>query len=77
MTSSNNSITLNIVDWGDEAYKKNKGPRTIASVTLPEGFKGFSYDGGRLDFVGHSETIFVSSHQFSIALPNEETSDGS
>lgn len=69
----NNPITLNVVDWSDDAYKEHGKPKVIATLTLEEGFKGFSYDGGRLDFNGHAETIYVSSHQFSVSLPSGDT----
>lgn len=66
-------LTLKVVDWGDDAYKRTKeatGEATsevLATVQIPE-FKGLSFDGGRLEIVGHPDTIWVSSHQWSIDI---------
>jgi hypothetical protein len=60
--------TVEIVDWGDDAYRKHGCEHVVATVELPQGFAGFCYDGGRLDLNGHPETIWVLSHQFSIRV---------
>jgi hypothetical protein len=60
--------TFDVVDWSDDAYKNHGGEYVVATVKLPQGLTGFSYDGGRLDLNGHPETIWVTSHQFSVRL---------
>lgn len=59
-------MKYDVVDWGDDAYRTHGNSRVIETVDLPNGLKGFSYDGGRLDLDGHPETIYVESHQFSV-----------
>ena len=59
-----------VVDWSDEGYKRQKragktGPYIIAEIVLPE-FKGFCFDGGRLELIGIDETIWIMSHQWKI-----------
>jgi hypothetical protein len=63
-------MKYDVVDWGDDAYLYDGKPRVIETVELPNGLRGFSYDGGRLDLEGHPATIYVASHQFSV---NEHT----
>lgn len=57
---------FDVVDWGDDAYSRHGKERIVATVDLPAGLTGFSYDGGRLDLNGHPDTIWVTSHQFSV-----------
>lgn len=69
-------MKLQIIDWSDDAYKRTKkatgkaSSETIAEVEI-ECFQGFSYDGGRLDIVGHLETIWVTGSQWSVCVVGE------
>jgi hypothetical protein len=63
-------MKYDVVDWGDGAYRTYGKEKVIATIDLPHGLRGFSYDGGRLDLAGYPQTIYVASHQFSV---NEHT----
>lgn len=73
-------MKLEIVDWGDDAYRETKkktgtaSSLVVARVEIPE-FKGFSYDGGRLGIVGHPDTIWVLSNQWSMNIVTEWTDE--
>lgn len=67
-------------NWSDEAYKRTKkatgkaGSETIAEIEI-DSFEGFSYElfpdgnyGGRLDIVGHGETIWMLSQQWGVEV---------
>lgn len=66
-------MKVQVVDWGDDAYKRTKkatgvaSSEVIAEVTIDK-FVGFTFDGGRLDIIGHPETIWVHSHQWTLNL---------
>lgn len=70
-------MKLRITDWSDDAYKRTKketgkaSSEVVAEVYI-ESFQGFCYDGGRLDIMGHGETIWVMSHQFSVSVVGDE-----
>lgn len=50
---------ITIRDW-------HNSPAIEQVVTAEGKCTGFSYDGGRLDFDGYQETVWVMSHQFSV-----------
>lgn len=64
-------MKIKVTDWSDDAYKRTKKAtgkaesEVIAEVEV-ERFAGFSFDGGRLEISGHPETIWITSHQWSL-----------
>ena len=73
-------MKLEVVDWSDDAYNESKRRTGIASslviarVEIPE-FKGFSFDGGRLEIDGVPETIWVT-NQWSVHVVDEWSEEG-
>ncbi len=72
-------IKIEVVDWSDDAYKTSKKKNGVASSIVVERFEipkfdGFSFDGGRLDIVGHPDTIWVS-NQWSVNVVEEWSDD--
>lgn len=72
-------MKIEVVDWSDDAYRETKkktgvaSSRVIAKVEIPE-FKGFCFDGGRLDIVGVPDTIWVT-NQCSVNVVEEWSED--
>ena len=58
-------MKITVVDWGDDSYRAHGKASIIAEFNIDK-YEGFSYDGGRLDFNGYPETIWVVSHQWSV-----------
>ena len=69
-------MKLQVVDWGDDAYKRTKkktgtaSSEVIAEIEIDK-FTGICFDGGRLDIANHP-TIWVESHQWSIEVVKEQ-----
>jgi hypothetical protein len=63
-------MQVSVIDWGDEAFKEHGEPVAIAEIEV-EQFTGFHFDGGRLDIIGHSETIWIQSHQWSLYVKKD------
>lgn len=71
-------IKVQVVDWSDDAYRRvKKSTGTISSEVVAEvevsQFSGFCFDGGRLDIAGHPETIWITSHQWSLNIIQEQS----
>jgi predicted GNAT superfamily acetyltransferase len=63
-----------VVDWGDDAYREHGGEVVLARFEH-DGALSFSFDGGRLDVSGHSATIWIYSHQWSIREDLDDDED--
>lgn len=61
---------VEVVDWGDSAYREH-GCEKIVETFYTEIAPGFCYDGGRLEIDGWPDTIYLSSHQFSVRVTEE------
>ena len=57
--------TIVITDWAEF-------PASLHEIEIEGDFRGFSYDGGRLDITGYYKTIWVFSQQFSVTVKEEE-----
>lgn len=58
---------VTVVDWGDNAYAQYGSSKVVHEFTT-DMIPSICHDGGRLDITGWPETIWVSSHQFSVEI---------
>jgi hypothetical protein len=58
----------NVIDWGDDAYRKNNKEEIICTIELSKPLDNICFDGGRLEIEGWEETIYIKSSQFAIHI---------